>query len=205
MITLDILKKLCPSTKEDTLKLYVDPLNKVSDQIQLTGHKNRVAAFLAQVSFESDYFTSVEENLNYSALGLTKTFKKYFPTLAKATPYAKNPAKIANKVYANRMGNGKPASGDGWTYRGRGLIQITGKDNYEKFAASLNKSLPDTIVFMQTPQGATECSGWFWSANKLNTYVDANDFGALTKHINGGDNGSADREKQYAIALKALG
>lgn len=205
MITLDILKHICPSTKGDTLQSFVDPLNKVSDQAQLTGHKNRVAAFLAQVSFESDYFISVEENLNYSAAGLVKTFKTYFPNLLSAQPYAKNPQKIANKVYANRMGNGDTASGDGWTYRGRGLIQITGKDNYQKFATSLNKTLPDTIAFMQTPQGATECSGWFWSFNKLNTYVDKDDFIGLTRRINGGINGLADREKQYAIALKALG
>lgn len=205
MITLDILKQLCPSTKEATLQSYVDPLNKVSDQAQLTGHKNRVAAFLAQVSFESGYFNFTEENLNYNAQGLVANFGSYFPTLTSAQPYAHNPQKIADKVYANLMGNGDEASGDGWTYHGRGLIQLTGKWMYQKFATSMSKGLSDTITYLGTTEGATVSSGWFWTFNKLNTYVDANDFIGLTKHINAGARGLTDREHQYAIALKVLG
>jgi len=205
MITLDVLKQLCPSTRKATLALYVEPLNKISNQISLTGNKNRVAAFLAQISYESGYFNFVEENLNYSATGLVTTFNKYFPTIESAQAYAHDPRKIASKVYANRMGNGNEVSGDGWTYRGRGLIQITGRQTYEKFAKSMNKSLASTIIYTGTTEGATECAGWFWSFNKLNTYVDKNDFVGLTRHINGGIHGLTEREKQYEIALKALG
>jgi putative chitinase len=205
MITLNVLQELCPGTKPIILQSFVDPLNLVSDQAQLTGHKNRVAAFLAQVSYESGYFNFIQENLNYSAQGLVQTFNNYFPNLATAQPYAHNPQKIANKVYANRMGNGNEASGDGWTYRGRGLIQLTGKWIYGKFATSIGKSLDDTVKYLETNEGATVVAGWFWTFNKLNTYVDSNDFVDLTRHINGGTNGLADREHQYAIALKALG
>jgi len=204
MITLDTLKQLCPSTKEDTLKLYVDPLNKVSDQTQLTDPRNRMAAFLAQVSFESGYFNHVKENLNYSAPGLVKTFGKYFPNLASAHAYARNPQRIANKVYANQMGNGDEESGDGWTYCGRGLIQITGKQNYTKFAASIDKTIDEAVAYLETPEGAVASAAWFWSSNKLNKYIDKNDFVGLTRRINGGIHGLPEREHQYAIALKAL-
>jgi putative chitinase len=163
-----------------------------------------MAAFLAQVAHESGGFNFVRENLNYSAAALNKVFKKYFPTLASAQPYARKPEKIANKVYANRMKNGPESSGDGWKFRGRGLIQLTGRDNYTKFAASIDKSIDEAIAYLETPEGAVASAGWFWDVNKLNVYCDENDFVGLTRRINGGTNGLADRRHHYDLALKAL-
>jgi putative chitinase len=204
-ITLELLKQICPRTKATVLAKYVEPLNTIGEHFDLFENPKRMAAFLAQTSHESGGFNIIKENLNYSALGLTKTFKKYFPTLAIATPYAKKPAMIANKVYANRMGNGTPASGDGYKYCGRGLIQLTGKQNYTKFAKSINKTLAETVAYLETPEGAVASAGWFWNANKLNIYADKEDFTGLTRRINGGTIGLADRKHHYDIAIKVLG
>ena len=115
---------------------------------------NRAAGFLAQCSHESNNFRILEENLNYSADALIKVFPKYFKSLDEAKLYARNPEKIANKVYANRMGNGDEASGDGFKYRGRGFIQLTGKNNYQMFAETLKLSLDETINYCTTKQSA---------------------------------------------------
>jgi putative chitinase len=163
-----------------------------------------MAAFLAQVAHESGGFNFVKEGLSYSAVGLNKTFKKYFPTVASAQPYARNPAKIANKVYANRMGNGPERSGDGYKHRGRGLIQLTGKDNYTRFAKSIDKTVDEAIAYLETSEGAVASAGWFWDVNKLNVYADKGDFVGLTRRINGGIIGLSDRKHHYQIALKAL-
>lgn len=203
-ITLELLKEICPSTKSTILTKYVEPLNVFGQYFDLFENPKRIAAFLSQVAHESGGFNVIKENLNYSAIGLTKTFKKYFPTLAIATPYAKNPELIANKVYANRMGNGSVSSGDGYKFRGRGLIQLTGKQNYIKFAASINKSITDTIVYLETPTGAVASAGWFWNINKLNIYADKEDFIGLTRRINGGTIGLIDRKHHYELALRAL-
>lgn len=204
-ITLELLKEICPKTKAIVLAKYVEPLNAIGEHFDLFENPKRMAAFLAQIAHESGGFNITRENLNYSALGLTKTFKKYFPTLAIATPYAKKPAMIANKVYANRMLNGPPSSGDGYKFRGRGLIQLTGRDNYTKFAKSISKTLDETIAYLETPEGAVASAGWFWNTNKLNIYADKDDFKGLTKRINGGTIGMQDRLHHYHIALKALG
>lgn len=203
-ITLELLKEVCPKTKATTLAKYVEPLNTIGEHFDLFENPKRMAAFLAQVAHESGGFNVVRENLNYSALGLHKTFKKYFPTLESATRYAKKPEMIANKVYANRMLNGPASSGDGYKFRGRGLIQLTGRDNYTKFAKSINKSLDETIAYLETPEGAVASAGWFWNSNKLNIYADKDDFRGLTKRINGGTIGLLDRQHHYQIALKAL-
>lgn len=203
-VTLDLLKQICPSTKATVLAKYVDPLNIVGQHYGLFKNPKRMAAFLAQVAHESGGFNFTKEGLNYSAQGLTKTFKKYFPTLASAQPYARKPAKIANRVYANRMGNGPESSGDGYKFCGRGLIQLTGRNNYTKFATSIGKTIDDAIVYLETPEGAVASAAWFWDANKLNIYADKGDFVGLTRRINGGTIGLADRQHHYAIALKAL-
>ena len=163
-----------------------------------------MAAFLAQVAHESGSFNFTKEGLSYSAASLTKVFHKYFPTLASAKAYERKPAKIASKVYANRMGNGDEASGDGYKYCGRGLIQLTGKQNYTKFAASIGKSLDETVAYMETAEGAVASAAWFWDTNKLSVYADKGDFVGLTRRINGGTIGLADRQKHYNEALKAL-
>lgn len=203
-ITLYLLKQLYPNTKSTVLNRYVEPLNKVGKHFGLFENPKRMAAFLAQVAHESGGFNFVKEGLNYSAAALRKTWPKRFPTLAEAQLYARNAEKIANKVYANRMGNGTEASGDGFKFRGRGLIQLTGKDNYTKFAESIDKTLDETIAYLETPEGAVASAAWFWDTNKLNVYADKGDFVGLTRRINGGTIGLADRQHHYQIALKAL-
>jgi putative chitinase len=204
MITIELLQKVCPGTKKIILEKYVDPLYTIALYYDIADTKERTAAFIAQLAHESGGFNTVIENLNYSAEGLTRVFPKYFPTLALANQYARNPEKIANRVYANRMKNGDEASGDGWKFRGRGLVQLTGKDNYTKFAQSLEMDLDATVEYLETPSGAAVGAGWFWDTNKLNSYCDKNDFIGLTKRINGGTNGLADRQHHYEVALQYL-
>ena len=204
MITLDILKAICPKTKSTILEKYVEPINTVGEYYEMFENPKRIAGFLAQVAHESGGFTAVKENLNYSAKGLMTTFKKYFPDEATAKQYEKKPEKIANRVYANRMKNGDETSGDGYRFRGRGLIQLTGRDNYTKFAQALNMSIEDTIAYLETPNGALVSAAWFWDNNKLNQYCDRNDFITLTKRINGGTIGLEDRKHHYQIALNML-
>lgn len=204
MITLELLKEICPKTKIDTLDDYVEPLNTVAEYYEMFVNPRRVAGFLAQIAHESGGFNFVAENLNYSAKGLMTIFKKYFPNEELANQYARKPEKIANKVYANRMKNGPEESGDGWKFRGRGLIQLTGRDNYTRFAAALDLDIDSTIAYLETPNGAVASAGWFWDNNKLNQFCDKDDFVTLTKRINGGTIGLADRKHHYEIALKAL-
>jgi len=204
MITLELLREICPKTKIDTLDDYVEPLNTVAEYYEMFVNPRRVAGFFAQIAHESGGFNFVVENLNYSAKGLMTVFKKYFPTEELANQYARKPEKIANRVYANRMKNGAESSGDGYKFRGRGLIQLTGRDNYTKFAAALDLDIDSTIAYLETPNGAVASAGWFWDNNKLNQYCDKDDFVTLTKRINGGTIGLADRKHHYEIALKAL-
>ena len=204
MVTIELLRALCPKTKESILQGYVEPLNTIAEYYEMTDNMNRLAGFLAQIAHESGGFNFVKENLNYSAKGLVGTFKKYFPTEESAKPYERQPEKIANRVYANRMKNGDEASGDGYRFCGRGLIQLTGRDNYTKFAEALDLSIEDTIKYLETPNGAVASAGWFWDNNKLNQYCDSGDFVTLTKRINGGTIGIEDRKHHYALALKYL-
>jgi putative chitinase len=204
MITLELLQKMCPGTKKTQLEKYVGPLYTIAMYYGILDTKERTAAFLSQLAHESGGFNIIIENLNYSAVGLTRVFSKYFPTLVIANQYARKPEQIANRVYANRMRNGDEKSGDGWKFRGRGLIQITGRANYTSFAQSLEMDLDATVEYLETPSGATVSAGWFWDANKLNSYCDKDDFIGLTKRINGGTNGLADRQHHYEVALQYL-
>jgi putative chitinase len=168
----------------------------------------RVAAFLAQCAHESGGFRALKENLNYRAETLRKIFPKYFPTDDIANQYAGLPNKqeaIANRVYANRMGNGDEASGDGFRYCGRGLIQLTGKQNYTKFAESLDIPVEETSEFLSTFEGAIQSAAWFWESNNLNQYADSGDILTMTKRINGGTIGLEDRKKHYEHALHVFG
>ena len=160
---------------------------------------NRMAAFIAQVSHESAHFTQIEEDLDYSAKALMDTFEEHF-TASEAQRYARQPAKIANRVYANRMGNGDEASGDGWMYRGRGLIQITGKDNYKACGDGLWVNLLVKPELLLLKEYAALSAGWFWSVNKCNELADHGDFAGITRKINGGLNGQADRLALYESA-----
>jgi putative chitinase len=167
----------------------------------------RIAAFVAQCAHESGRFTAIKENLNYKPESLVKTFPKYFD-LATAQQYCSHPNKqefIANRIYANRMGNGTEASGDGYRYCGRGLIQLTGKSNYTKFAESLEMNVEDVPEYLATFEGAAQSACWFWETNNLNNWADQGDITKMTKIINGGTIGLSDRESHYNHALHVLG
>jgi putative chitinase len=204
MITLELLQVLCPSTKKSVLQLYAVPLHEVAQYYDMYDNIHRAAAFLAQTAHESGNFNFIKENLNYGAAGLVATFPKYFASAAIAKGYERKPERIANRVYSNRMGNGNEASGDGYRFCGRGLIQLTGRDNYTKFAEDLGISLEETITYLETPAGAVSSAGWFWDNNNLNQYCDSDDFVTLTKRINGGTIGLEDRVKHYHAALDLL-
>jgi putative chitinase len=167
----------------------------------------RIAAFVAQCAHESANFMVLRENLNYRWQTLRKIFPKYFPTDELAQRYAAMPNKqvaIASRVYANRMGNGDEASGDGWKYAGKGLIQLTGKENYTWFAASLEIPVEEASEYLLTFEGAAQSACWFWETNKLNRWADTGDILTLTKRINGGTIGLNDRIKHYEHALHVL-
>jgi putative chitinase len=187
--------KKCLSKNKNIQELYKS-LNTVLPKYEINT-VDRVAAFLAQCGHESLDFTVLQENLNYGAKGLLGLFKKYFPNEALAKEYERKPEKIANKIYANRMGNGPESSGDGWAHRGRGAIQLTGKLNYQAFANSIGVTLDDAIHYCETMDGAIESACWFWSKNKLNVIADKNDIVLLTKKINGGTIGLEDRKKHW--------
>ena len=175
--------------------------------------KQRLAAFLAQCCHESGGFKFLKENLNYRAESLMKTWPSRFPTLAFAQQYARNPEKIANYVYANRMGNGPTESGDGWRYIGRGLIQLTGRENYSWFAASIETPVDEIPDYLETFEGAVQSACWFWDTNNLNRWADAGDFDGVSDVVNRGRKtekqgdaiGFADRLKYYNKALEVLG
>ena len=165
----------------------------------------RVAAFMAQCAHESGNFKFLKENLNYRAESLCKVWPRYFPSLDVARQYAQNQERIANRAYANRMGNGPEESGDGWKFCGRGLIQLTGRNNYQSFADSIETDIEDVPHYLQTFEGAVQSACWFWESNNLNKWADVGDMVTLTKKINGGTLGLEDRIKHYNHALHVLG
>jgi putative chitinase len=177
-------------------------------QFEVTTAK-RVAAFVAQCAHESADFTVLSENLNYSADALNKLFGKYFAAAGRdAAPYHRKPEMIANVIYANRMGNGDTASGEGYKFRGRGPIQLTGKSNYQKFASDFFED-PETVI--DDPDLVTDdvptslySALWFWNKNNLNKFADVSDIKGMTKVINGGYIGLEDRIKHYDHAIEIL-
>ena len=164
----------------------------------------RIAAFLSQCAHESNDFNSIKENLNYHAQTLMNTWPKLFPTIDIANQYASNPQMIANRAYANILGNGDESSGDGYKFCGRGLIQVTGKYNYQEFADSLTMNINDVPAYLETFQGAVQGACWFWETHKLNTYADSEDILGMTKVINGGTLGLDDRTLRYNKAISIL-
>lgn len=167
----------------------------IDKQIAVAGciTKPQQAMFIAQYGHETQGYTRLSENLNYSANGLVNVFRKYFPTLSLAKQYERKPQAIANKVYANRMGNGSEASGDGWKYRGRGLPHLTGKDNYGKFQAWLGKTV-DPEELSTDLNLAIKAGVWYWLANGL---ANLGSVEKVTVRINGGTNGLEERCKLY--------
>jgi putative chitinase len=164
----------------------------------------RVAAFIAQCAHESGGFRRLKENLNYKWESLRRVFPKYFPTDDVAQEYAHKPEQIANRIYGSRMGNGDESSGDGFRYCGRGLIQLTGKNNYTKFAESIGMAVEEVPQLLETYDGAVKSACWFWSSNNLNQWADAADILTMTKRINGGTIGLEDRIKHYNHAMEVL-
>jgi putative chitinase len=183
---------------------WTEALNKILPDYGIDTPQ-RVAAFVAQAAHESGNFTALHENLNYRAVTLRKVFPKYFPTDEMAAQYAQQPEKIANRVYANRMGNGPEESGDGFRYCGRGLIQLTGQQNYQNFADSIETPLEQVPDFLQTFEGAVQSACWFWENNNLNQYADTDDILTMTKRINGGTIGLEDRKRHYEHAKHVFG
>jgi len=165
----------------------------------------RVAAFMAQCAHESGGFRALKENLNYKAASLRRVFPKYFPDDNIAAHYAGKQEMIANRVYGGRMGNGPEETGDGYKYCGRGLIQLTGKSNYQAFADSIETLVEEIPEFLATFEGAVQSACWFWEANNLNQFADRGDILTMTKRINGGTIGLEDRIKHYNHALHVLG
>jgi putative chitinase len=165
---------------------------------------NRVAAFLAQCAHESANFTALKENLNYTAASLSRVWPSRFPP-AIAEQYAHNQEMIANRAYCDRMGNGPESSGDGWRYAGKGLIQLTGKDNYTRFAESIETPVEQLPEYLGTFEGAVQSACWFWETNGLNQFADAGDILTLTKRINGGTIGLEERTQHYQHAIQVLG
>ena len=167
---------------------------------------NRIAGFFAQTGHESQSLKVLEENLFYRAETLDKIFPKYFKNAGRnAAEYAKQPQKIANVVYANRMGNGDAASNDGFNFRGRGPIQLTGRENYTNFGKTVGLTAEQVIDYIQTKKGALESACWYWKSRNLNAACDDNDIVKMTKLINGGTIGLDDRLKHYTEALAIFG
>ena len=181
---------------------WTDALNKILPDYDITTPQ-RVAAFLAQTAHESGGYNALHENLNYTAQSLCKVWPSHFNTSI-ADQYAHQPEKIANRAYAGRMGNGDEASGDGWNFCGRGLLQVTGRVNYQAFADSVQMNINDVPAFLQTFEGAVQSACWFWENNNLNQYADSGDFVTMTKKINGGTLGLDDRQHRYLQAMQVF-
>ena len=195
-------------SKEQLKELHIDPvweaaLNTTFDRFDIS-NPFRQAAFIGQAAHESGNFKMLVENLNYRAETLIKVWPKRFPTLEFAKQYERDPKKIANSVYANRMGNRDEASGDGFRFRGRGLFQTTGHAGYYHAGQALGEDFVMQPDLVATPQYAALTAGFFWSTHKLNQYADSRDYKMMTKKINGGFIGLADREKHINHALAVL-
>lgn len=189
MITFEQFEHVFPDTTEELFEALCATMESYGITSDL-----EVACFLAQVGHESGGFKFRKENLNYSAQGLVKTFGKYFDATT-AQAYARQPQKIANRVYANRMGNGDEKSGDGWKFAGKGYIQLTGKQNVTAYAKHKDMTIDQACAYLDTLEGACDSAGWFWWKNNLDKYCD--NFTLLTKKINGGTIGLADRENHF--------
>lgn len=210
MLTETQLKQLIPGNKY--VSYWHHALEQLLPDYDINTPK-RIAAFIAQCAHESGNFTTLKENLNYKPATLRKLFPKYFPTDELAQQYCSKHNKqeaIANRIYADRMGNGSESSGDPARWIGRGLIQLTGRSNYQNFADSIEVdgrplNIDEVPEYLQTFEGAAQSACWFWEINKLNEIADKGDILTLTKRINGGTIGLQDRIKHYNHALHVLG
>lgn len=203
MLTVETFRSIFPRATNPSE--WVLQLNRLLPQYGINTEK-RISAFLAQTGHESAGYTALKENLNYSAQALNAVFPKYFKIAGRdANLYARKPEKIANVVYANRMGNGNEQSGDGWKFRGRGLIQLTGRTNYQRFANYINnQEVVETPDLVCSYEYAILSAIWYWNLMNLNTYADKSDIKTMTKLINGGYNGLDERVKLFNKILKVI-
>lgn len=200
-LTIEQLEEIISSNPN--INEWYDSLSKFLPEYDINTPE-RIAAFLAQCAHESAKFKVLKENLNYRWESLRRVFPKYFPTEALAKQYAHKQENIANRVYANRMGNGPEESGDGFKHCGRGLIQLTGKNNYQAFADSIDMDIEELPEYLTTFDGCVQSAAWFWNTNNLNKWADAGDIKTMTRRINGGEIGLADRTAHYEHALSVL-
>ena len=201
ILTKEQLRQALP--KNPYIDQWYDVMSRALPDYDINTPK-RVSAFLAQCMHESGGFVFLKENLNYQAATLSKVWPSKFPPDV-AGQYAHNQEKIANRAYAGRMGNGPEESGDGWKFCGRGLIQLTGRNNYQAFADSIETPIDDIPAYLATFEGAVQSACWFWENNNLNQYADSGDILTMTKKINGGTLGLEDRKKHYEDVLHILG
>lgn len=201
-ITKEQLIKIAPKAK-NVAYIYVPLINRFADEFGITT-RLRMAHFLAQVAHESGEFQRLSENLNYSAERLLAVFPKYF-NKGNAGAYARNPQRIGNRVYANRMGNGNEASGDGYRYRGRGLMQLTGANMYDLYSAYCKVNLLEKPELLEKPYGAMRSAMWYFSTYaSLLDEADRDDIVAIRKRINGGTNGLEQCKAYLKIAKSVL-
>lgn len=193
MLSKSKIRALFPRAPEDRLAAFARQNGDLFQRFGIDANPTRLGFFLAQVGHESGGLTVKAENMNYSAKRLTQVWPSRFPSLAAARPFARNPEKLGNNVYANRMGNGPPETGDGYSYRGRGYIQITGRDGYEKVGAIAGLKLVDEPDLAVDAKHALLVACAFWKWKKLNPLCDGGDFVKVTRRINGGTIGLADR------------
>lgn len=207
LITIDQLDMAAPDARYEDLVRYIDFLNEGMEKFEINT-PNRIAAFIAQLAHESGDFLHTEENLNYSWQALRKVWPGRFASDAFAQPYHRKPEKIANLAYAGRYGNGNEASGDGWRYRGRGLIQLTFHDNYRDYSQAVSDpSMMADPGQVAQPRHAAVSACWFWKSNGLNALADAGDeagFNQISHKINGGWNGKEDRLENWAEARAVM-
>jgi putative chitinase len=186
------------------IEQWCEALNKILPEYDITSVE-RIAAFIGETYVESAGYTALHENLNYQAASLMRVWPSRFPTMEIANQYAHNQEMIANRAYCDRMGNGPESSGDGWKYCGRGLIQVTGHDNYQSLADSLEMDIAELPAYLQTFEGAVQSACWFWEANNLNQFADAWDIKTLSIRINGGTHGLDERIQRCDAARHILG
>jgi len=201
MFTQEDIFSAFPNAKPDIVDALVNSIDLLASDYGIDTPM-KMAHFLAQTAHESGGFRLMEENLNYSSDRLVAVFPKYFRNVD-ARAYHRQPEKIANRVYANRMGNGDEETGDGYHFRGRGLIQLTGRNNYTMFAEDNNLELEDAVNFLTSPEGSVQSAAWFWDKANINPLAEDDNVVAVTKKINGGTNGLEERKK-YTNKFKDL-
>jgi putative chitinase len=209
-IDVELLRVACPQVGRELLAAFVEPVRRACQAFEIDTIR-RVAAFIAQIAHESCCFTAMNENLNYSSakrihdiFGRGEAGRRRFPSLAHCTPYVGQPQKLANYVYANRMGNGPPESGDGWRYRGGGGIGLTGADNWNGFAAAMGMPVDQALAWARTPEGGIMAAAWFWEVNDINRLADTPGVTDESRRINGGDNGLDDRKAKFDRLVEEL-